>query len=117
MLAGVWETKVDWETGEVSPAPSEKLVEAALDITEWLYTALNRYLGRRHEMDSSWRIWRGDRDGDDEATIDWYGDTINIQWKEAGRCGDTDYYHREFPKRHLWEPWGQVKKEIESGGV
>lgn len=70
---------------------------------------VDSYIQVRSRIDPEWRHMTDT--SDDDADWDFLGDTISVEWKERDRCGDLDYFRREFPLEHLWAPnWEEVIK-------
>lgn len=63
---------------------------------------VDAYIRIRGQIDPEWR--RVPETDDEDADFDFYGDSISIEWKEYDRCGDRDYFRRDFPLEHLWHP-------------
>jgi hypothetical protein len=63
---------------------------------------VDSYIQVRSRIDPEWRHMTDT--SDDDADWDFLGDTISVEWKERDRCGDLDYFRREFPLEHLWHP-------------
>lgn len=51
----------------------------------------------------------------DDADWDLLGDTISVEWQERDRCGDREYFRRDFPLSDLWLPnWeAAITAEVE----
>jgi hypothetical protein len=63
---------------------------------------IDAYINIRGRIDPEWRNVP-DTSGEDDDW-DFLGDTISVEWKEYDRCGDRDYFRRDFPLEHLWHP-------------
>ena len=52
---------------------------------------------------------------DGDGSIDFEDDDfITVEWTEAGRCGDTDYFTETFPTDHLWSDDWEAKARAEA---
>lgn len=60
------------------------------------------YIRVRNHLDPEWRSVP--ETGDEDADFDFLGESVTIEWKEWDRCGDADYFLRDFPISDLWEP-------------
>lgn len=70
---------------------------------------VDSYVQVRSDVDPEWR-WVPDTSDEDD---DWdlLGSCISVEWKRRDRCGDLDYFRRDFPLEHLWAPnWEEVIK-------
>lgn len=102
---------------------TEKEVKAAMEksyeddkptpeLLEWFV----QYMDTRRSFDSTFKAWADTEDLEEAAEeddLDWYGDSVEYQWTETGRCGDTDYFRVEFPTRHLWMDKADWKAEVQ----
>jgi len=85
----------------------EGLREAAVDFLQ----LLDDYLTQRGKIDSDWR----EASLGNWEDLDIYGDTVSFEWTETDRCGDTDYFRREFPLSDLWDPHWKERVRAENG--
>lgn len=107
-----WDEDGDDHQIPVTKELVEGLRDAALEFTE----VVNLYIRMRREVDPDFKdVPYFNLEGDEDVAFDVQGDTVTVQWKEYGRCGDADYYNRSFPFSDLWDPdWeARVKTEKE----
>jgi len=73
---------------------------------------VQEYIEKRAKIEKDW----GDVENPTDAqSFDMYGDSISIQWRETDRCGDEDYYSRDFPISHLWsDNWAALLQHDEN---
>jgi len=66
---------------------------------------VNQYIEQRNQLDPGFKCPAYDIDGTlNEAEFDFHDDTIVVQWHDTDRCGDSEYFRREFPFSDLWDP-------------
>lgn len=63
---------------------------------------VDEYIQLRGRLDPEWHSMP--ETDDEDADFDFYGDSVEIEWRETDRCGDDEYFRREFPISDLWHP-------------
>lgn len=64
---------------------------------------VDNYLNVRGHLDPEWESVPFTGDTNEDTEFDFYGESITIEWRETDRCGDSNYFRREFPLSDLWQ--------------
>jgi len=91
---------------------TKKAVRRAASGRDRLHEMIRDYVQHRAQIDPDWDRAINFEADTDTIAFDPNGD-VEIEWEETGRCGDRDYYRKEFPAEHLWDPEAMEKIKVE----
>jgi hypothetical protein len=114
---GVWnDDKGENDVVEVT----KELVEKLKDSADLFAQVINNYIGARQKVDPEFKnVPRFEMGGSEDTSFDLEAfnlekDEITVEWKEFGRCGDSDYFTRSFPFSDLWDPKWEARAKAEA---
>lgn len=85
--------------------PTEQQVRQLRDAAMEFEQLVNQHIEQRNMHDPEFRCPTYDIDGmDNDAEFDFHDNgTIVVHWRDYDRCGEAEYFRREFPFADLWD--------------
>jgi len=104
---------------EVTP----ELVQKLKDSADLFAQMINNYIRARQKVDPEFEnVPEFEMGGSEDVSFDLEADLdegeITVEWKEYGRCGDSEHYIRSFPYSGLgnreWEARAKAEAEVKA---
>jgi hypothetical protein len=101
----------DYEQIEITQAQVVLLRTAADQFED----VINRYIRERASVDPQFKnVPEFELGGSEDVSFDLLGDEVTVEWKQYGRCGDSEHFRRSFPFSDLWSGDWQARIEDEA---